>query len=87
MFENYVFNLNEIFIRVEREKKNIAQILIKFGGVVESLSKALLKKNLSSLGRGGRELEVPKGHLLLKKTFFFLFFSASQNGLRFMEQR
>ena len=31
-------------------------------------------KNLSSLGRGGGELEVPKWHLLLKKTCFFCFF-------------
>ena len=65
-----------MYIRVEREKKNIPRILTKFGGVVGSLSETT-RKNLSSLGGAGRKLEVPIGHLLLKnkkKNVFFCFF-------------
>ena len=37
----------------------------------------LSRKNLSSLSGGGGELKVSKGHFLLRKIFFYNFFSSS----------
>ena len=70
--------------RMEREKKNISRILTKFSGVVGSLSETAQKKFELLRWRRKRRVGGSQGHFLLKKSVFFLFFSASQNGLRFM---
>ena len=55
-------------------KKNVPRILAKLSGVVGSLFETNQKKfELHRLR--GEELEVPKGHLLLKKMCFFVFFN------------
>ena len=65
-------------IRVELEKKTYLRFrpnLVKLLGYYQRIP----RKNFSSLGRGGGELEVSKGHLFLKK--YYLKY-ASKNYLR-----
>ena len=70
---------------MEREKKTYLRF---WTNSVKLLGhyRRLPRKNLSSLGEGVGELEVLKGHIFWKKSVFFLFFSGSQNCLRFIEQ-
>ena len=60
-----------MYIRVEREKKNMPRILTKFGGVVGSLLETIQKKFELHRQRGrraGRSLRTPSSE---KKTSFF----------------